>query len=383
MRPSRSRIALNAQLLCMSTGYRSAGIARYILNLLRALAPAAPDLELHAFASDTGASGDMSGVAVHSTRWQTQRPAIRIFWEQFIFPIILARGQYDLCHSMAYVSPFGASTPSVVTVYDLGFVLFPVFFRPLNRVYLEFGTRLSIKRARRIIAISESTKRDIERLFGVPDEKIDVIPPGVEPRFFPNGDGRSLEQFRLSKDLPEHFILFVGTREPRKNIPMLIRAFSRAKTRSRFPHRLVLVGDEGWKDSEISRALSEGDNRREVILAGFAPSDELPSWYRAADAFVYPSQYEGFGMPLLEAMASGTPVITGNVSSLPEAVGNAALLFDPRDERGLEEAIVRLVGDAALREELAVKGSDRARGFTWSRAAEATAQVYRRALREE
>jgi glycosyltransferase involved in cell wall biosynthesis len=383
VRPSRQRIALNAQLLQMSAGYRSAGIARYIFHLLRALPSAAQDFELHAYTRETHARDSLDSIHLHLTRLQTQTPTTRILWEQLAFPLFLARTHFDLCHSMAYVSPLINATPCVVTVYDLSFVLYPEYFRFLNRAYLTWGTRLSTSRARRVIAISESTKRDLVRLFNLPPDKIDVVPPGVEYTFFPNGDGNAVERFRRAKNLPEHFILFVGTREPRKNIPTLIRAFANAKSRLHFPHQLVIVGGQGWKDQALSRVIKESDMQHDVILLGFAPSDELPFLYRSAEAFVYPSQYEGFGMPLLEAMASGTPVITGNLSSLPEAVGGAALLVDPRDEAALEQAIIRLISDRSLREELIAEGHDRARQFTWARAAQATADVYRRALREE
>jgi glycosyltransferase involved in cell wall biosynthesis len=382
VRPPRQRIALNAQLLFLSAGYRSAGIARYIFHLLCALPSTAPDLELHAFTHEPRARSELNGLQTHWTRLNTQTPSTRILWEQLTFPLELARTHFDLCHSMAFVSPLLNPAPSVVTVYDLSFILFPDYFRPFNRIYLTWGTRISTSRARRIIAISESTKSDLARLFNLPPGKIDVVPPGVEARFFLNGDGNAVERFRRSKQLPEHFVLFVGTREPRKNIPTLIRAYVQVKSRLHFPHRLVIVGGQGWKDEAISPAIRESIDTQDVILPGYVPAEDLPLWYRAADAFVYPSRYEGFGMPLLEAMASGTPIIAGNESSLPEAVGDAALLVDPKDQAALEEAIARIVTDQALREELIAKGRDRARRFTWTRAALATAEVYRRALRE-
>lgn len=383
VRPSRPRIALNAQLLQLGNGYRSAGIARYIFHLLRALPLSSPDLDLHAFAHETRAQNALAGLSMHRTRLHTESPAMRIFWEQVLFPLYLSRIGFNLCHSLAFVSPLLSTTPSVVTVYDLSFVLYPDYFRLLNRAYLAWGTRVSIRRAQRIIAISESTRRDLVRLFHAPPDKIEVVPPGVEAEFFPNGDGNATVRFRREKNLPEHFILFVGTREPRKNIPALIRAYSKAKSRLRSPHSLVIVGGPGWNDRAILEAVEESHVKEDIILPGFAPSEELPYWYRAADAFVYPSQYEGFGMPLLEAMASGTPVIAGNLSSLPEAAGSAALLVDPGDEEALEEAIVRVIGDSALRDELITKGRERALQFTWSRTARATADVYRRALQEE
>jgi glycosyltransferase involved in cell wall biosynthesis len=373
---------VSAQLLHLSTGYRSAGISRYIFHLLRALPEAAPDLELHAYTHESQGQAALAGFHTHWARMQTQKPTIRILWEQLAFPVLLALTRFDLCHSMAYVAPLLSRTPSIITIYDLSFVLFPNYFPRLNRAYLSLGTRLSIRRARRVIAISHSTKRDLVRIFHLPPENIDVVPPGVESVFFPNGDGNAVELFRRAKNLPEHFVLFVGTLEPRKNIPRLIRAFASAKMHLALPHQLVIVGGEGWKDEEIDHAVMECHLPHDVILTGFVPAEELPYWYRAADAFIYPSQYEGYGMPLLEAMASGTPVVTGNLSSLPEAVGGAALLVDPHDEAAMEEAIGRVIKDQPLREELIIKGSDRAREFTWQRAARSTADVYRRALGE-
>jgi glycosyltransferase involved in cell wall biosynthesis len=383
VRASRPRIALSAQLLNTAEGYRSAGISRYIFHLLRALSPAAGELELHVYTSETGARDALNGFKMHLARMQTQKPVVRVMWEQLVFPLLLARTRFELCHSMAYVAPFLSQTPSIVTVYDLSFVFYPNYFQRINRAYLTWGTRLSTRRARRIVTISESTKRDLIRRFDLPADKIDVVPPGVESVFFPDGDGNAVERFRQTKHLPEHYILFVGTREPRKNIPTLIRAFAKAKSHLDLPHQLVIVGGKGWNDQAITRSIRECARPLDVNLIGFAPSDELPYWYRAADAFVYPSQYEGYGMPLLEAMASGTPVVTGNVSSLPEAVGDAALIVDPADEAALEVAIGRVVRDQPLRQELIARGTDRARQFTWTRAARATADVYRRALQEE
>lgn len=380
MRRSRPRIALNAQLLEVSADYRSAGIARYIHNLLRALPATTPGLMLDVFTHESRARGISNTLHLHRTRLPTRSPLVRVLWEQLIFPILLLGGQYDLVHSLAYVSPMLSVTTSVVTVYDLSFLVFPEYFHTLNRIYLKWGTHASARLARRVIAISESTRHDLVQLLGVPEEKIEVIPPGVESEFFPNGDSSVVDKFRRSKNLPDRMILFVGTREPRKNIPTLIRAFAQVKSRSKLPHKLALVGGQGWKDESITRALEECGVAGEVVLPGYVPNDELPYWYRAADAFVYPSRYEGFGLPVLEAMASGTPVVTSRLSSLPEAAGDAALLVDPADEEELEDAIVRVVEDRELANELSAKGTERARQFTWTRAAQATADVYRRAL---
>ncbi len=379
---SRKRIALNAQLVRLDSTYRSAGIARYIYNLCRAL-QASSEFEYHIFTGEASAKRTLSQVSLHLTRWPTASPSLRIAWEQLAFPLHLLKGRFDLCHACAYVSPVLARGPSVVTVYDISFALYPGYFRAGNRLYLTWGTGRSVKHARRVIAISESTKRDLVRSFNLRPDKVDVIPPGVEPEFFAAADLRALERVRSARNLPEQFVLYVGTLEPRKDIPGLIRAFARCKARLGLSHRLVLAGGRGWMDQEIGRAIHEANAEQDVILPGFIPQSELPYWYRAADAFVYPSRYEGFGMPPLEAQACGTPVITTNASSLPEAVGDAALLFPPGDEAKLELALERLLTDRALRDDLCLRGTERARRFTWERAARATVEVYRRALNGE
>src|SRR5581483_7908717 len=172
-----------------------------------------------------------------------------------------------------------------------------------------------------------------------------------------------------------HFVLFIGTREPRKNLSVLIRAFAQARRRAGLPHALVIAGAHGWSDREIPRAIDDTGIGADLIMPGFVPHHELPLWYRAADVFVYPSQYEGFGMPVLEALACGTPVITSNVSSLPEAVGDAALLVNPRAPEQIADALIRLLTDEALRRECAARGPQHARQFTWTRAAQLTADT--------
>lgn len=380
MQVERPRVALNAQLLRINDGYRSAGIARYLLHLLRELSPAANDFHLDLFATEPLAAALLPGYSIHRTRIPAHKPLARIFWEQTLFAFNLLQQNYALLHSLAYVSPFLNRTRSIVTLYDLSFYLYPEYFKPFHRLYLQLGTRVSARRAERIVTISESTKRDAVRLLQIPPDKIDVAVPGVDAEFFQTIDAAALETFRRTKNLPDHFILYLGTREPRKNIPSLLRAFALAKRQLKFSHALVLAGGRGWMDDAITQTIQETGLANDVIVPGFVPHAELPLWYRAADCFVYPSQYEGFGMPPLEALAGGTPVITSNISSLPEAVGNAALLIDPQSPEQIADALVRVLNDAALRDDLTARGLRHARQFTWARTAQLTADSYRRAL---
>lgn len=380
MQAVRPRAALNAQLLRINEGYRSAGIARYILYLLRELPLDAADFQFDVYATEPRAPALLSNFSFHTTRLPVHKPMARIFWEQTLFAFDLWQKNYALLHSLAYVTPFFNRTPSVVTLYDMSFFLYPEYFPPLQRLYLKLGTRVSAQRARRLVTISESTKRDAVRLLNVAEDKIDVAYPGVGAEFFQAVDSETLDAFRRAKRLPEHFVLFIGTREPRKNIPALLRAFAIAKRARNFPHQLVLAGGRGWMDEEIPRAIAETGLEKQIIFPGFVPHDELPLWYRAADALVYPSQYEGFGMPPLEALACGTPTITSNVSSLPEAVGDAALLIDPQSPQQIAAALERVLSDDALRHEMRLGGPAYARQFSWTRAAQVTAQTYRLAL---
>ena len=374
------RAALNAQLFRMNEGYRSAGISRYTYHLLRELPRAASDFELDVYSTAAQASQLFSNITLRTTRLPVHKPLARILWEQTLFAWNLFQKNYALLHSLAYVLPLLNATPSVVTVYDLSFIIYPEYFRPFQRLYLRLGTHTAIQRARRILTISESTKRDIVRLSQCDPAKIDVALPGVGSEFFQTLNATELEKFRRERGLPEHFILFLGTREPRKNIPSLLRAFALAKQKIKLPHSLVLAGGRGWMDEPITRVIVENNLESDVLFPGFVAEAELPYWFQAAECFVYPSQYEGFGMPPLEALASGTPVITSNVSSLPEAVGDAALLVDPKSSMEIADALVRVWTDKTLRQEMKARGVRHARQFTWTRTAQNTAQSYRLAL---
>jgi glycosyltransferase involved in cell wall biosynthesis len=263
-----------------------------------------------------------------------------------------------------------------VTIHDLSFLFYPRSFRVVNRLYLRLLTRLSVQRAGRVLAVSASTRRDVIRYYGVPAEKVDVVYNGVDPAFEPL-PGDQVAVFRARQGLPDRFILFVGTLEPRKNVARLIRAYAQLP-RSRPP--LLLVGGKGWFYEDIFRLVEEMDLSADVHFVGYVPAEDLPLWYNAADLFVYPSLYEGFGLPPLEAMACGTPVVASTSSSLPEVVGDAGLLVDPADTAGLAAALQAGVSDAGVRARLRQAGPERARQFSWQATARETVDSYRRAL---
>ncbi len=369
------RIGVNAHLLSLAQSYRSAGINGYLQQLLRRLPEADPTLTYTVFTGERRYTG-AAGVDVRHSRWPTQRPALRIAWEQVVQPGAARRAHVDLLHEPAFVGPVVGGPPFVVTVHDLSFLLYPRAFRPFNRIYLRLVTNLSVQKAKRVIAVSENTKQDLVRTCHLSPNKIDVIYNGLDECFQPLPK-EQVEQFRARRGLPERFILFVGTLEPRKNVLRLIEAYAQLP-KDRPP--LLLVGGKGWLYDEVFALVADRALTDEVRFVGYVPAEDLPWWYNAAEVFVYPSLYEGFGLPPLEAMACGTPVITSDASSLPEVVGQAALRVDPNDTGMLAQAMERALTDRELYEQLRTAGLVRARGFAWAKTVRHTAQSYRRAL---
>jgi glycosyltransferase involved in cell wall biosynthesis len=368
-------VGVNAHLLSLSESYRSAGINWYIHNLLRHLPSADPQIGYTVFLGERRYTASPA-VALRFSRLPTQRPLVRIFWEQAIQPWSVRQSGVDLVHEPAFVGAVAGRCPFVITVHDLSFLLYPQGFRMLNRFYLRNLTRWSVHRARRVIAVSESTKYDLVRLYDLSPARVDVVHNGVDPSFRPLPAGE-ISAFRAERGLPERYCLFVGTLEPRKNVVQLIEAYARLP-RTRPP--LLLVGGKGWLYDEIFARVEALDLSTEVHFVGYVSTEELPQWYNAAELFVYPSLYEGFGLPPLEAMACGTPVVTSTASSLPEVVGEAGLSVDPGDVEALAAAIERVLMDVELREQMQVAGVARAQGFSWEKTARDTVACYRRAL---
>jgi glycosyltransferase involved in cell wall biosynthesis len=372
-------IGLNAHLLTSQAGYRSAGINGYIYNLLRALPDVDPELTYTVFAGNQANPPAHPRLHVRRFPWHTEHPLRRILWEQIIQPAALLRVRPDVIHSLAFVSPVLNPIPSVVTVYDLSFVHYPEMLPPTRRMYLRLFTRWSCRQARRVIAISESTARDLAQTFHLSPEKIDVAVPGVGDQYKPLPEA-DIAAFRQRKGLPEHFLLFVGTLEPRKNLPMLLRAYAQLPALDRAAAPLVLAGGKGWMYEEIYRTIEANNLGDTVYLPGYLPADELPLWYNAAAAFVYPSVFEGFGLPVVEAMACGTPVIVSNVSSLPEAAGDCGISLDPDDVNGWALALSDAIHNADWRADAGARGQARSAQFTWASTAAKTAASYRRAI---
>lgn len=373
-------VGLDAHLLSRSPSYRAAGISRHIDNLLAHLPTADREDRFTAFVGPDGLPREPSvgRLRYRVAPLRTERPPLRILWEQAIAPVELRALGIDLLHCPANVVPLAAPCPTVVTVHDLSFERFPHLFHRANRVYLGAMVRLAVRLARRVIAVSESTRRELAELLGVPERRVDVIPNGVEPSFRPL-DPAAVARFRAERGLPEQFILHVGTLEPRKNVATLVRAYARLRRERDVQHALVLAGGKGWLYEQIFAQVRALGIERDVLFPGFVPFDEQPLWYNAAAVFAYPSLYEGFGFPPLESMACGTPVVTSNTTSLPEVVGDAGLMVDPHDEAALVDALWRLIDDAAERARLRAAGLSRATRFDWRAIARQTVDVYRAA----
>ena len=265
----------------------------------------------------------------------------------------------------------------VVTVHDLSFLHNPAWFRPGRAAYYRFAVGRSVQISSRVIADSQATAADLRELLGVEDDRIDVIPLGVGEKFHPVDEERR-QAARAQYRLPERFFLYVGALEPRKNLCRVIEAWNRIA--SECPCDLVLAGRRAWKVGPIDKAASESSFADRIHFPGFISDEDLPAVLSAAHAFVWPSLCEGFGLPPLEAMACGTPVLTSRTSSLPEVVGDAAVVVDPHNVEEIASGMLELAGNGALRGTLRAKGLARAADFTWKLTAEKTIQTYRKVL---
>jgi glycosyltransferase involved in cell wall biosynthesis len=370
-------VGLNAQLLDFSHTYRSGGISRYIYHLLTQLRALNGDDSFTVFVGRQPVDAALAPTPrfrLKAVGLPTNRPAVRILWEQFLQPAALRRAGVDLLHSLAFAEPLLWEGPSVVSFMDVSFLRFPRAFNRCNRLYLTTMARAAVRRANHLLTISEQTRQDLLDLLGARPEQVTVTYCGVDDAFRPH-DPAAVSAFRARHELPEQFILYVGTLEPRKNVPRLLEAYARLR-RQRAAPPLVLVGGRGWQHAAIDARLDALELGDAVRFLGYVPAADLPLCYNAAGVFVYPSLYEGFGLPPLEAMACGTPVVASNTSSLPEVLGDAALLVDPHDPAALADALASALSDTPLRQRLRAAGLARARQFSWQRMAEQTLAVY-------
>jgi glycosyltransferase involved in cell wall biosynthesis len=364
------RIGIDARLVY----YRQAGISQYTLRLLEQLAEIDPDDEFTVLQSRKDRSTLVQQSNFHPRSLWTP-PHHRL--EQLVLPLEIAPLELHVLHSPDFIPPFRRNCRSVITIHDLNFLLYPHFLTPESaRYYGQIDQ--AVRNCDHIIAVSESTKRDIIRLTGAPEHKITVVYEAAHPIYRPLQDVQLCQGIKSKFEIRDDFILFVSTIEPRKNVPTLLMAYKQLLDNYHAPVSLALGGEKGWLSDEVFALVDKLGLQERVRFLGHVSPEDLLGLYNAAQVLVHPAFYEGFGLTPLEAMACGTPVIVSNTSSLPEVVGDAALLVEPTDVDGLAVAIWRVLSDNALRKQMIHKGLQRAHRFSWKKAAQETLAIYRR-----
>lgn len=310
------------------------------------------------------------------TAWGRQIP-VRLLWMQLVAPRLLRALEPDVAHFTNSMVPLASDVPTVVTIHDMSLTLVPQF-HPVRRLLLNRPlASLAARRVDAVITVSHSARRDILRLYNLPAERVRVVYEAAAPAFRPIRDPARLDEVRRRYALPEQFLLYVGTIEPRKNLARLIEAFAARFCARDVRMPLVCVGRYGWKARDVGARVERLGLRDAVRFLGYVPFTDLPAIYSLCTAFVFPSLHEGFGLPVVEAMACGAPAIVGANSSLLEIADDAALAVDARDTIAIGDALARLVADADLRRDLSRRGRARAAFFSWQRAARETLDVYR------
>ncbi len=347
------------------------GIGRYVVNLARALRSIAPDLDLRLFCDPTALSSrwaltNLSLADVPLSPFSLQ--------QQWRVPPRLRQLRATLYHSPYYLMPYRPGVPTVLTAYDVIPLVYPHYYTAAQRLIFRLAHALALKTARITLAISEATKVDLVRRLGAQPDRIRVTPLAADPRFAPQPTA-AIQTARDKYGLPDRYLLYVGSNKPHKNLTRLVSAFSAPEIRNPKPETpLVIAGSWDNRYPEAKQLAAQHDHIR---FLGPIDDADLPALYSGALAFVFVSEYEGFGLPPLEAMACGAPVLASNTSSLPEVIGDAGLLVDPHDVRAIAAALTHLIDDERLRADLSLRGLERAAQFSWERTARLTLAAYR------
>lgn len=347
-----ARIGIAALLWREGDGYRSAGVSAYTARLVRGLTQMqTPHHITVLLPGDAPLPTELAAVQPRATSWPVRRAPLRMLWEATVLPR-LAR-ELDLLHAPVNVLPPRLPCPGIVTIHDLAFLRFPEVVSPLRRRYLTHAIQASAHRAEAIIVPSQSTQRDLLELWNIPAARVRVIPPAIAPTLRPMEDAAALAHFAARHALTRPYILFLGTVEPRKNLPTLLDAFALARERGLTQHDLVLAGAQDWQGGAYVARLREQIAKRRlekhVHLPGYIAEAERVLWLNGATAVVLPSWYEGFGFPIAEALACGVPVIASNAGSLPEITTPNGILCEPADADAWAHALLRVAEDAPLR----------------------------------
>lgn len=348
------------------------GVTNYVLNLLKGISIADKNNTYSIFLSDPNYNGRVPVAGNFHIRVNAINALI---WKNFWLPSEVKRYKIDLMHFPAYTASFLSSGKNVVTIPDVIHRVNPRWFSRKELFLLDLPIKLAIKKADHIIAISESTKRDIIKYYNVPENKIAVALLAADNSFRPITDSSANTYIKNKYGIDTDFILNVGVLFKRRNIVRLLEAFSMLKRDKNIEYKLVIVGP-GKEYFNLGAHIEKYGIKSEVIYLGYVQQEDMPLLYNAASFFVYPSLYEGFGLPVLEAMSCGKAVITSNVSSLPEVIGDNGLLIDPYNTEELSEAILCLIRDIPVREELGRRALTRSKTFSWDRMAQQTIKIY-------
>jgi glycosyltransferase involved in cell wall biosynthesis len=361
---------------------RDYGIGTYVRNLLRHLSRLDSTTEYILFCHEA----DCGGVEDLGSNFRAIPETAKPYSvsEQLRIPMDLRREKIDLFHAPHYVLPALTPCKSVVTIHDCIHLRFPQYLpNRLGHAYAWSSMWLATHRASRVLTVSEASKRDILHYYSIPDRRIDVIYNAIDDRIGEEPSPEDIERVRDRYQLNAPFVLYAGNIKPHKNLERLIEAFHMLRQDPDLAHvTLLIIGDEISKYATLRRAVHRYKLHKYVRFFGFVPDTTLAVLYRLARVFVFPSLYEGFGFPPLEAMAAGAPVITSNVSSLPEVVGDAALLIDPLDPMAIADAMRRVLMDSDLREALRQRGYHRAKEFSWERSVRRVREIYDEVLAE-
>jgi glycosyltransferase involved in cell wall biosynthesis len=363
------RIAIDARKL------RDFGIGTYIRNILLELSRQDRDTEFVVICRPNDV--DLGTRLGPNFRMVVDRSKPYSVGEQLSIPICVARERVHLIHEPHYVLPPAIRCRSVVTIHDCIHLRFPQYLpNRLAHVYARGSMWSATRQADRILTVSEASKHDILKFFNVAPEKVSVIYNAIDERFLQPPDEAQMDRVRQRYQLDHPFVLYVGNIKPHKNVTRLIEAFGQARTDGLEDVKLLVIGDDLSRYPALRQTVHRQKLDKHVRFLGFQPHEMLSSFYRLARVFVFPSLYEGFGLPPLEAMACGTPVVTSNVSSMPEVAGEAAVLVDPYDVRSIADGIRRAATDEPLRQALIERGLARARTFSWADSVERIHRTY-------
>src|SRR5579863_186028 len=382
------RIAINAQLLSYSDNYRNGGISRYIRHLLTGLARQPGEHEYSIFVNGQATVDRLrreqeipAQIEYVPVNWPESRPISRVSWEQLHLPKLLRERRIQVFHSPANVLPeiLPRGCAGVITLHDMAFLRYPEALTRAKRLYHRIFTMRSLRRAAMIIAVSNSTKKDAIELAGIAPKQIQTVYPCIDARFSNVITNEAKQDFCRKQGLSGSYLLYLGTLEPRKNITTLLEAYKELRELYHREEKLALVGGKGWLYDEIFAKIQTLGLASETLFPGYVSDEEQLLWYHGAEACVYPSLYEGFGFPVAESLACGIPVVTSNVSSLPESGNDIALAVDPLDSHAMAAAIERALTDETLRQQCREFAPSVVKRFSAETMVEQTIAVYERA----